>query len=59
MDFGQHAGSGSGLVPLGSEPQGEEECYCWERGGAVMTFKTRSTGTYELDQDLKKPEVTC
>jgi hypothetical protein len=23
-----------------------------------MTFKTRSTGTYELDQDLKKPEVS-
>jgi hypothetical protein len=29
-----------------------------ERDGAVMTFKTRSTGTYELDQDLKKPEVS-
>ena len=29
-----------------------------ERDSAVMTFKTRSTGTYELDQDLKKPEVS-
>ena len=24
----------------------------------MLTFKTRSTGTYSLDQDLKKPEVS-
>jgi len=58
MDFRQHADSGSGLVPLGANHKGKKSAIAGEREGAVMTFKTRSTGTYELDQDLKKPEVS-
>ena len=38
--------------------KGKKSAIAGERDGAVMTFKTRSTGTYELDQDLKKPEVS-
>jgi len=38
--------------------KGKKSAITGERDGAVMTFKTRSTGTYELDQDLKKPEVS-
>ena len=37
--------------------KGKKSAIAGERDGAVMIFKTRSTGTYELDQDLKKPEV--
>ena len=37
--------------------KGKKSASAGERDGTVMTFKTRSTGTYELDQDLKKPEV--
>ena len=37
---------------------GKKSAISGERDGAVMTFKTRSTGTYSLDQDLKKPEVS-
>ena len=38
--------------------KGKKSAISGERDGTVMTFKTRSTGTYELDQDLKKPEVS-
>ena len=38
--------------------KGKKSAVTGERDGDVMTFKTRSTGTYELDQDLKKPEVS-
>ena len=38
--------------------KGKKSAISGEREGTVMTFKTRSTGTYELDQDLKKPEVS-
>ncbi len=38
--------------------KGKKSAIAGERDGAVMTFNTRSTGTYELDQDLKKPEVS-
>ncbi|MCH1534201.1 MAG: M23 family metallopeptidase, partial [Schleiferiaceae bacterium] len=38
--------------------KGKKSAITGEREGAVMTFKTRSTGTYALDQDLKKPEVS-
>lgn len=41
-----------------ADHMGEKSAISGERDGAVMTFKTRSTGTYELDQDLKKPEVS-
>ncbi|MGB1282265.1 MAG: M23 family metallopeptidase [Schleiferiaceae bacterium] len=41
-----------------TDHQGEKSAIAGERDGTVMTFKTRSTGTYELDQDLKKPEVS-
>ena len=40
-----------------ADHKGKKSAIAGERDGAVMTFKTRSTGTYELDQDLKKPEV--
>ena len=38
--------------------KGKKSAITGERDGAVLTFKTRSTGTYSLDQDLKKPEVS-
>ena len=38
--------------------KGKKSAITGERVGAVLTFKTRSTGTYSLDQDLKKPEVS-
>ncbi len=38
--------------------KGKKSAITGKREGAVMTFKTRSTGTYALDQDLKKPEVS-
>jgi len=41
-----------------ADHMGKKSAISGERDGAVMTFKTRSTGTYELDQDLKKPEVS-
>lgn len=41
-----------------ADHKGEKSAISGERDGAVMTFKTRSTGTYLLDQDLKKPEVS-
>ena len=41
-----------------ADHMGKKSAISGERYGAVMTFKTRSTGTYELDQDLKKPEVS-
>ena len=41
-----------------ADHKGKKSAIAGERDGGVMTFKTRSTGTYELDQDLKKPEVS-
>ena len=41
-----------------ADHKGKKSAVSGERDGAVMTFKTRSTGTYSLDQDLKKPEVS-
>ena len=38
--------------------KGKKSAITGARDGDVITFKTRSTGTYELDQDLKKPEVS-
>ena len=38
--------------------KGNKSAITGARDGDVITFKTRSTGTYELDQDLKKPEVS-
>ena len=38
--------------------KGKKSAITGERDGAVLTFKTRSTGTYSLDQDLRKPEVS-
>ena len=37
--------------------KGKKSAITGQRDGNVMTFKTRSTGTYSLDQDLKKPEL--
>ena len=38
--------------------KGKKSAITGKRNSDVMTFKTRSTGTYELDQDLKKPKVS-
>ncbi|MDA0898253.1 MAG: M23 family metallopeptidase [Bacteroidetes bacterium] len=40
-----------------SDHKGKKSAITGAREGAVLTFETRSTGTYALDQDLKKPEV--
>jgi hypothetical protein len=37
--------------------KGKKSAISGQRDGNVMTFKTRSTGTYSLDQDLKKPDL--
>ena len=50
--------SGVGWFLWEANHKGKKSAITGERDGAVMTFKTRSTGTYELDQDLKKPEVS-
>ncbi len=38
--------------------KGKKSAITGEREGDVMKFKTRSTGTYELDQDLQKPKIS-
>ena len=50
--------SGVGWFLWEADHKGKKSAIAGERDGGVMTFKTRSTGTYELDQDLKKPEVS-
>ena len=40
-----------------ADHKGKKSAITGSREGAVLTFKTRSTGTYSIDQDLKKPEV--
>lgn len=40
-----------------ADHKGKKSAITGSREGAVLTFETRSTGTYSLDQDLKKPEV--
>jgi len=37
--------------------RGKKSAITAERKDAVLEIKTRSTGSYQLDQDLKKPEV--
>ena len=37
--------------------RGKKSAITGERKDAVLKIKTRSTGSYQLDQDLKKPEV--
>ncbi len=37
--------------------KGKKSAITGERKDAVLKIKTRSTGSYQLDQDLKKPEV--
>ena len=37
--------------------RGKKSAITGERKNAVLEIKTRSTGSYQLDQDLKKPEV--
>ena len=37
--------------------RGKKSAITGERKDAVLEIKTRSTGSYQLDQDLKKPEV--
>ena len=37
--------------------RGKKSAITGEREDAVLEIKTRSTGSYQLDQDLKKPEV--
>ena len=40
-----------------ADHKGKKSAITGSREGAVLTFETRSTGTYSIDQDLKKPEV--
>ena len=41
-----------------ADHKGKKSAITGSREGAVLTFETRSTGTYSIDQDLKKPEVS-
>jgi murein DD-endopeptidase MepM/ murein hydrolase activator NlpD len=38
--------------------KGKKSAIAGKREGNVMIFETRSTGTYELDQDLQKPTIS-
>lgn len=40
-----------------SDHKGKKSAIIGRREGDVLIFETRSTGTYELDQDLQKPDV--
>ena len=40
-----------------ADHKGEKIAITGKREGDVVIFETRSTGTYELDQDLQKPDV--
>jgi len=56
LDSNQIAGVGWFLWEEGRK--GKKSPITGERKGDIMHFRTRSTGTYTLDQDLNKPEVT-
>ena len=56
LDSNQIAGVGWFLWEEGLK--GKKSPITGERKGDIMHFRTRSTGTYTLDQDLNKPEVT-
>jgi hypothetical protein len=56
LDSNQIAGVGWFLWEEGRK--GKKSQITGERKGDIMHFRTRSTGTYTLDQDLNKPEVT-
>ena len=40
------------------DSRGKKSALTGEREGDVLQLKTRSTGSYRLDQDVKKPEVS-
>jgi murein DD-endopeptidase MepM/ murein hydrolase activator NlpD len=40
------------------DSRGKKSALTGEREGAVLQLKTRSTGSYRLDQDVKRPEVS-
>ena len=40
-----------------ADHKGNKSAITGKREGDVVIFETRSTGTYELDQDLQKPDV--
>ena len=48
---------GVGWFAWEANHKGKKSAITGEREGNQMIFKTRSTGTYELDQDLMKPSV--
>ena len=56
LDSNQIAGMGWFLWEEGRK--GKKSSITGERKGDIMHFRTRSTGTYTLDQDLNKPEVS-
>jgi len=56
LDSNQIAGVGWFLWEEGRK--GKKSPITGERKDDIMHFRTRSTGTYTLDQDLNKPEVT-
>ena len=41
-----------------ADHKGEKSAITGKREGEKMIFETRSTGTYELDQDLQKPTIS-
>ena len=41
-----------------ADHKGKKSAITGKREGDVMIFETRSTGTYELDQDLQKPTIS-
>jgi hypothetical protein len=49
--------SKQGWFAWGYDNRGKKSAITGERKDAVLEIKTRSTGSYQLDQDLKKPEV--
>lgn len=55
LDFDQQRGAGWFLWE--ADRKGKKSAIPGKREDNVMKFRTRSTGTYALDQDLRKPEV--
>jgi len=55
LGFDQQRGAGWFLWE--ADRKGKKSAIPGKREDNVMKFRTRSTGTYALDQDLRKPEV--
>lgn len=49
---------GQGWFMWEYDHRGRKSAITGNRSGNTLVFKTRSTGTYELDQDLTKPQIS-